>query len=82
MDFGTRHLTLQVTSGDLDISGALEGGRVTRGSTLGEVYGAGAITANILNVTADTGIDLTGPNDIDKIGTNHTNSGPDVINNP
>jgi filamentous hemagglutinin family protein len=81
-------MTLQVTSGDLDISGALDiaadqdGDIVTLGSTTGQVYGTGTITANMLNVTADTGIDLTGPNSIGTIGTNHTNSGPDVINNP
>jgi len=52
------------------------------GSATGEVFGAGTITADLLNVTANTGIDLTGANDIGTIGTNQTNSGPDVINNP
>jgi hypothetical protein len=44
------------------------------------VSGSGPITAALLNVTADTGIDLTGANDITAIGTNETNSGPDFIN--
>jgi filamentous hemagglutinin family protein len=79
---GSHGQTLQVTTGDLDITGGLTGGTITLGSTNGEVMGAGTITANVLNVTANTGIDLTGPNHINTIGTNHTNSGPDVINNP
>ena len=49
------------------------------GSTQGEVSGTGAITAHLLNVTANTGIDLTGANDIAVLGTDHTNSGPNVI---
>ena len=53
---------------------------MTLGSTPGSVTGSGAITATLLNVTANTGIDLTGPNDITTIGTNQTNSGPDFIN--
>jgi filamentous hemagglutinin family protein len=82
LNTGSHALSIQVTSGDLDLTGALKGNTVTLGSSTGEVYGAGTITANVLNVTANTGIDLTGPNDIGTIGTNHTNSGPDVINNP
>ena len=68
-----------MTSGDLVVDGALDAHKMTLGSTLGQVYGTGAITTALLNVTADTGIDLTGPNDIKKLGTNQTNSGPDVI---
>jgi filamentous hemagglutinin family protein len=80
MNTGTKNLTLQTTSGDLVISGPIDGNTVTLGSAAGEVDGTGAITARLLNVTADTGIDLTGPNDITTIGTNSTNSGPDIIN--
>jgi filamentous hemagglutinin family protein len=82
LNTGSHTQTLQVTNGDLDLTGALDGSTVTLGSSTGQVYGAGTITANVLNVTANTGIDLTGPNDIGMIGTNHTNSGPDTINNP
>jgi hypothetical protein len=78
----THTQSIQVTNGDLDLTGALRGSTVTLGSSTGEVYGAGTITANVLNVTANTGIDLTGPNDIGMIGTDTTNSGPNVINNP
>jgi mucin-19 len=76
---GTKNLALQTTSGDLDIDAALVGQKVTLGSTLGQVYGTGAITAHHLNVTANTGIDLTGANDIAVLGTDQTNSGPNVI---
>ena len=77
---GTKGLTLQTTSGDLVIDGSLQGLAVTLGSSLGQVYGTGAITAGVLNVSADTGIDLDGANNtIRRIGTNTTNSGSDVI---
>jgi fibronectin-binding autotransporter adhesin len=79
---GAFDLSLKDTTGDLDITGELEGNQVTLGSGKGQVTGTGAIIANVLEVTADTGIDLTGDNDIGKIKRNHTNSGPDVINNP
>ena len=78
---GTNSLALRVISGDLDIDDALDGKSVTLDSTTGEVQGAGAITTGFLSVSANTGIDLTGANDIGKIGHNHTNSGPDTINN-
>ena len=71
---------LTTTAGNLTIDGALDGSTITLVSDLGEVAGTGAITAKLLNVTADTGIDLAGSNDIRKIGINHTNSGPDTIN--
>ena len=77
---GIHALTLDVTSGDLDIAGSLTGGKVTLASASGAVQGAGVIDANVLNVTANTGIDLTGANHIKKIGVNHTNSGSDIIN--
>lgn len=39
-----------------------------------------SINANLLNVTANTGIELTSDNnDITTIGTDHTNSGPNEI---
>jgi filamentous hemagglutinin family protein len=77
---GSGNLTLATTSGNLAITGTVEGNTVTLGSTLGSVTGSGPITASLLNVTANTGIDLTGANDIAAIGTNETNSGPDFIN--
>lgn len=41
----------------------------------------GAITTNLINVTADSGITLTRPaNQIGAIGTDQTNTGPDQIN--
>jgi filamentous hemagglutinin family protein len=76
---GTRTLTLQTSTGDLDVNAALDGKTVTLGSTQGEVIGTGAITAHLINVTANTGIDLTGANDIAVLGTDQTNSGPNVI---
>jgi filamentous hemagglutinin family protein len=76
---GTKVLALHATSGDLDIDAALEGKTVTLGSTQGQVVGTGAITAHLLNVSANTGIDLTGANDIAVLGTDQTNSGPNVI---
>jgi hypothetical protein len=77
---GTGTLALTATAGNLLINGTVEGNTVTLASTLGSVSGSGPITAALLNVTADTGIDLTGANDITAIGTNETNSGPDFIN--
>jgi hypothetical protein len=77
---GINALTLDVTSGDLDVAGSLTGGKVTLASVTGAVQGAGVINANVLNVTANTGIDLTGANHIHRIGTDQTNSGPDFIN--
>jgi hypothetical protein len=44
------------------------------------VYGTGDITTHVLNVTADSGIALTGPNEIYRIGTNSPGTGPDTIN--
>jgi len=76
---GSDDLTLQVTSGDLIVNAALDGHTVTLGSTTGEVDGTGAITAALLNVVADKGIDLTGANQIAALGADQTNSGPNVI---
>ena len=80
LNAGTGNLALTATAGNLLINGTVEGNTVTFGSTLGSVTGPGPITAAVLNVTANTGIDLTGPNEITTIGTNDTNSGPDFIN--
>jgi hypothetical protein len=80
LNAGTGNLSLTATAGNLLINGTVEGNTVTLASSLGSVTGSGPITAALLNVTADTGIDLTGSNDITAIGTNETNSGPDFIN--
>ncbi len=78
---GANVISLNATSGDLVDSGALHANTVTLVSSLGEVYGTGNINAMLLNVSADTGIDLDGTsNNIHRIGTRTTNSGPNVIN--
>ncbi len=78
---GSRAMSLKATTGDVVVDGALDAGNLTLVSSLGEVDGTGAIAANVINVTADTGIDLDGTsNNIHHIGTRATNSGPDVIN--
>jgi hypothetical protein len=76
---GKRNLSLQTTNGDLVIAGTIDSLTLTLDSALGEVDGTGAIMVKTLNVAADTGIDLTGPNKIQKLGINETNSGPDVV---
>jgi hypothetical protein len=65
---------------DLVVSGALDANVVSLTSSLGEVNGAGTITADVLDASADTGIDLTGSNDITHLGQVHTNSGTIFIN--
>ena len=79
----TGTLGLTTTSGNLTISGTLTGPTVTLTSA-GEILEgtAGDVTAtNTLNVSAATGIDLNSThNHIKKVGTRHTNSGPNVIN--
>ncbi len=78
---GSKVMSLNTTNGDLVDSGALHANTVTLVSSLGEVYGTGNINAMLLNVSADTGIDLDGTsNNIHRIGTRTTNSGPNVIN--
>jgi trimeric autotransporter adhesin len=80
---GSGDLSLTTTEGNLDIAAALESGATTTlDSESGKVHGSGAITTQLLNVTADTGIDLTGSNDITQIGTDTTHRGPNVIDNP
>ena len=64
---GAGNLTLAATTGNLLINGTINGQTVTLGSALGSVTGTGSITAALLNVTANTGIDLTGSNDITAI---------------
>jgi filamentous hemagglutinin family protein len=77
---GTNNMTLGIKD-DLVVSGALDANAVSLSSGFGEVSGAGATTTNYLDVSADTGIDLTGDNSIGKIGTDTTTSGPNVIDN-
>jgi hypothetical protein len=68
-----------------DIKGATTSlsGVLTLSSIAGSVNeaadGTSAVVTGLLNVTANTGIDLVGHNNILAIGTNHTNSGSDVI---
>lgn len=78
---GTISLTTFNSGSNIAVDAALTGatvnlqsaGKVTENST-------GAIIANLLNVTADTGITLTSSlNDIGSVGTDTTNSGPNHI---
>jgi filamentous hemagglutinin family protein len=75
---GKSNLTLDVNQGDLVVDGALTAGTMTLASLQGQVYGTGAITANVLDVSANTGIDLDGPNSIN-IVHRKTNTGPDIV---
>jgi hypothetical protein len=80
----THHsLTLVDETGDLDIDGEVfsGGGKTTLESVHGQVAGTGSVDAQVLAVSADTGIDLDGTNnDILDIVTDTTNSGPNIIN--
>jgi hypothetical protein len=81
LNTGKHSITLDTRIGDLEIGGALLGGTISLTSLAGEVQGAGIIDAKLLNVSASTGIDLYGTNnDIQSIGTDTTNSGPNIIN--
>jgi len=81
LNTGKHSITLDTQIGDLEIGGALLGGTISLTSLAGEVQGAGIIDAKLLNVSASTGIDLYGTNnDIQSIGTDTTNSGPNIIN--
>jgi hypothetical protein len=74
-------ISLETTSGDLVDSGGLHANVVTLASLLGEVTGTGYINTTVLDVTADTGIDLDGTgNTVGHVKTDTTNSGPNVIN--
>ena len=78
---GAIGISLDTTTGDLVDSGALHANEMTLTSLLGEIYGTGNINATVLNVTADTGIDLDGTsNNIEHVKTDTTNSGSNVIN--
>jgi filamentous hemagglutinin family protein len=78
---GANVISLETTNGDLVDSGALHANVVSLASALGEVYGTGNINATVLDVTADTGIDLDGTsNNITRVKTDTTNTGPNVIN--
>jgi hypothetical protein len=78
---GTGTLTLKTTSGNLTIKALMTAAATTLISAAQALEsGAGAIHATTLNVTAQTGINLSGPNVITTIGTNHTTSGTDIIN--
>jgi filamentous hemagglutinin family protein len=83
VDAETGALTInQQTSGGLRIKALLISGgamTLTSGGAITE-SGAGRVVTPLLNVTAVTGISLAGPNSIGAVGTNHTDSGPDVIN--
>ncbi len=82
VDAGAGDLTInQQTPGGLRIRASLKSGGTTTLASGGAISenGAGAITTPLLNVTAQTGINLGGPNAILAVGANHTNSGPDVI---
>jgi hypothetical protein len=83
VDTGAHTLTLTTTGSghSLAVDAHVTGKTVdlTSGGDVTETS-AGAVIANLLNVSADTGITLTSTsNDITTIGTNHTNSGPDTI---
>jgi hypothetical protein len=78
---GTGTLKLKTTSGNLTLKALVTAGTTTLISAAQALEsGAGAIHTTTLNVTAHTGINLPGPNVITTIGTNHTDSGPDIIN--
>jgi filamentous hemagglutinin family protein len=84
VDAGNAFVDLTTTGSghDLAIDGTVSGSEINliAGGEATE-SGSGAITAsNILNVTADTGIVLTSPNNnIANVGTDQTNSGPNRI---
>jgi len=75
--------TLTTTAGNISIEALLTAGTTTLISAAKVLesgsYGSGAIHATTLNVTAVTGINLSGANVITTIGTNHTTSGPDIV---
>ena len=83
VDASAGDVTLTTTGAGHNISlgGALSGGTVTidTAGKVGEATAA-AITANLINVTAATGIRLTSAlNDITAIGTDTTAAGPNLI---
>jgi filamentous hemagglutinin family protein len=77
----TLDLTTIGENHNLAIDAEIEGGTIDLVTT-GEATesSAGAIDTKLLNVTADTGIDLTSKkNDITKLGTHKTNKGPNKV---
>lgn len=76
-------ISLTLASGNLAIgqTASLSGGSISL-QTAGMAVEAssGQIDTSLLNVTAGTGIDLVGQNDIATIGTRNTDSGPNTIN--
>jgi hypothetical protein len=78
---GTLNLTTTGSKHGLAIEAAITGGTVNFVTT-GEATETtkGAITASLLNVTANTGIDLTSQaNKIKKLGTDKTKTGPNKV---
>jgi filamentous hemagglutinin family protein len=78
---GTLDLTTVGNNHDLAIEAAITAGTINLVTT-GEATetSKGAITAKLLNVTADTGIDLTSKaNKIKKLGTHKTKKGPNKV---
>lgn len=78
---GTLDLTIVGSNHSLAIDSAVTGGTVNLVTT-GEATetNAGAITASLLNVTADTGIKLTSAkNKIKKLGTDKTKTGQNKV---
>jgi hypothetical protein len=77
----TATLALKTIAGDLSLNGILNAATVTF-VTAGEAKqtSSSAITTNLINVTAKTGINLVGANHIQAVGTRGTTSGPNVIN--
>jgi hypothetical protein len=80
LNFGTG--TFVIDGGNIDVDGAVQAKTLMLVST-GAVSesAAGALDVNKIDVTAQTGIDLDSDlNDITKIGTDTTASGPNMIN--
>jgi hypothetical protein len=78
---GTLDLTTTGTKHNLAIDSAITGGTINLVTT-GEATetSAATITASLLNVTADTGIELTSAkNKIKKLGTDKTKTGPNKV---
>lgn len=77
----TATLALKTIAGDLSLNGILNAATVTF-VTAGEAKqtSSSAITTNLINVTAKTGINLVGANHIQAVGRRSTTSGPNVIN--
>ena len=68
-------------SGDISIDSTIIAAKLNLdvAGQVTEVPADGAIDVIKINVTAQTGIDLEGNNDITVVGTNSTQSGSDII---